>query len=69
MPDSTLNYLTLAETARRLGECQNTLRRAVKRTAMNGDACLMERGKKIPIFLEARLPLLKQLIEGKKNNE
>lgn len=69
MTTDTLNVMTMTEAARRLGECDNTLRRAIHRADVQGDIYLVEgpKAKKTPLFLEARLPQLKQLLEGKEN--
>jgi hypothetical protein len=60
-----LKLLTLAEIARRLDACDKTVRRAVAKAGIQGEAILCE-GKTItPLFSEARLTEIKQLITGK----
>ncbi len=59
-----IELITLAEAARRLGVCGMTLRRAVARREVRGDAFLVEgpNAIKSPLFVQPRLKELGRLV-------
>jgi hypothetical protein len=61
-----LELVTLAESARRLGVCGNTLRRAIERKGVRPDAVTIggSNQKRSPLFVEPRLKELSKLVES-----
>ncbi|HXE41708.1 MAG TPA: hypothetical protein VN516_01695 [Candidatus Baltobacteraceae bacterium] len=63
---TVIELMTLAEAARRIGVCLNTLRRRVAKSGVTPDAILLEGStqRRSPLFVAARLPELKKLIQS-----
>ena len=61
-----LELLPVSEIAREIGSVSaQTVRRKLLQNEILGDAVLVENNERSPLFVRARLPQLKQLIEGK----
>lgn len=65
----TLELITISEVARRLDVPDKTLRRALSKAGIAGEAVLVEGKLRSPLFFPSRLPQLRTLIKGKENNE